>query len=156
MSAAPINQPHPTHRRQSLRKALAALFVTAIAAFGTLSASSPATATAFEPTVGSPDEFILDLDSRGLPFLIGAYNAGIGYLNYQIMNIEGTTTSDADAGYPGHDLVRDFQGDPSDWWFAPGGWGDQGVDLQGFMYDAAAPAGSKYAYFVLELSIELS
>ena len=150
MSAAPINQPHPTHRRQSLRKALAALFVTAIAAFGTLSASSPATATAFEPTVGSPDEFILDLDSRGLPFLIGAYNAGIGYQNYQIMNIEGTTTSDADAGYPGHDLVRDFQGDPSDWWFAPGGWGDLGVDLQGFMYDAAAPAGSKYAYFVLE------
>ena len=149
MSAAPINQPHPTHRRQSLRKALAALFVTAIAAFGTLSASSPATATAW-PTVGSPDEFILDLDSRGLPFLIGAYNAGIGYLNYQIMNIEGTTTSDADAGYPGHDLVRDFQGDPSDWWFAPGGWGDLGVDLQGFMYDAAAPAGSKYAYFVLE------
>ena len=107
-------------------------------------------AAATEPTTGSPDEFILDLDSRGLPFLIGSYNAGLGYKNYQIMNIEGTTTSDADAGYLGHDLVRDFQGDPSDWWFAPYGWGDQGVDLQGFMYDDAAPAGSKYAYFVIE------
>ena len=156
MSAAPINQPHPTHRRQSLRKALAALFATAIAAFGTLSASSPATATAFAPTSGSPAEFTLDLDNRGLPFLIGSYNTALGYQNYQIMNIEGTTTSDADAGYPGHDLVRDFQGDPSDWWFAPGGWTDQGRDLHGFMYDAAAPAGSKYAYFVLELTSEPS
>jgi len=141
--------------RYTNRSTVRNLAVLAFAAAGTFAValpSNPLSAAASAPTVGSPAEFSLDLTNNGLPFLIGSYNTASGYQNYQIMNIEGTTTSDADAGYPGHDLVRDFQGDPSDWWFAPNGYGDQGEDLQGFMYDAAAPADSKYAYFVLEQS----
>ncbi|NBS30936.1 MAG: hypothetical protein EBS76_10565, partial [Actinobacteria bacterium] len=141
--------------RYTNRSTVRNLAVLAFAAAGTFAValpSNPLSAAASGPTAGSPAQFNLDLTNSGLPFLIGSYNTASGYQNYQIMNIEGTTTSDADAGYPGHDLVRDFQGDPSDWWFAPDGYGDQGEDLQGFMYDAAAPADSKYAYFVLEQS----
>lgn len=68
--AEPINQPHPTPRHQSLRKALVALSATAVAALGTLS-SSPASATALQPTVGSPEEFTLDL----LAVLVAALGA---------------------------------------------------------------------------------
>ncbi|MCH1489782.1 MAG: InlB B-repeat-containing protein, partial [Ilumatobacteraceae bacterium] len=133
-------------------KKVAVLTSAAAVAFAGVAVSHTATAAVYAPNAGSPAEFILDLDGRGMPFAVGGYTNAMGFQHYQIMNIEGTTVSDADAGYPGHDLIVDFQGDSSDWWFSPDGWGDQGTDLQGFMYDAAAPAGSKYAYFVLETS----
>ena len=142
----------PRVKRIAVLASAVALSGAAVGTFAVSLPSNPVSALASAPTAGSPDEFILDLANRGLPFMVGSYSTSLGYQIYKIMNIEGTTTSDADASYPGHDLVVDFQGDASDWWFAPEGYGDQGNDLHGFMYDAGAPAGSKYAYFVFEAS----